>query len=222
MNSNPKDIILAILPLLLYIVLNQFQLDFTAYKLSEERSQLARNRRKKCRITWSSVSHRISDKQFRRMFRMSRHCFNQLCQHIILSIGEDKFKSESYIDAFLKNKNLMYLAHEKSSGGYVSGKVKLAITLRILAGGDPLDLGVLFDIHPTYCNQIMIYVLKEWVNCTKLGGINIYDYLSDNDQMSKVSEGFSKRSDGVFKGAIGSLDGWLVPIIRPSLWRDGI
>ena len=40
--------------------------------------------------------------------------------------------------------------------------------------------------------------------------------------MSKVSEGFSKCSNGVFKGAIGSLDGWLVQIIRPSLWRDEI
>ena len=90
----------------------------------------------------------------------------------------------------------MFGAHEKSCGGYVSGKVKLAITLRILAGGDSLDLGLLFDIHPSYCNQIMLYVLKEWVNSTKIGGIDMYAYLSDHEKMNQVSKGFSKRSNG--------------------------
>ena len=48
------------------------------------------------------------------------------------------------------------------------------------------------------------------------------DYLHDNDAMTKVSDGFSIRSNGVFKGAIGALDGWLVRILCPSLQRDGI
>lgn len=47
-------------------------------------------------------------------------------------------------------------------------------------------------------------------------------YLDDDDAMSKVSRGFSQRSDGVFIGAIGALDGWLVMILKPSYHRDGI
>ena len=124
MNSDPKDIILTILPLLLYFALNQFQSDLRSYVGSLNRSNQAINCRMKHRISWSSVSQRLSDKQFRRMFRMTRQCFQELCQKIISSIGESNFKSESYIDAFLKHKDAMFAAHEKSCGGYVSGEVK--------------------------------------------------------------------------------------------------
>ena len=37
--------------------------------------------------------------------------------------------------------------------------------------------------------------------------------------MSKVSRGFSKRSNGVLIGAIDALDGWLVCVVRPG-FRD--
>ena len=39
--------------------------------------------------------------------------------------------------------------------------------------------------------------------------------------MHETSKGFSQRSNGIFKGAIGALDGWLVQIIKPSYFRDG-
>ena len=40
--------------------------------------------------------------------------------------------------------------------------------------------------------------------------------------MAEVSEGFSKRSNGVFKGGIGAIDGWVVKIVKPSYYADGI
>ena len=49
----------------------------------------------------------------------------------------------------------------------------------------------------------------------------MYDNLDDQESMQKVSDGFSRRSNGVFKGGIGALDGWLVRIIRPCWYRDG-
>ena len=79
---------------------------------------------------------------------MTRECFYELCSHIKTSVGEKELKSEYYIDAFLDNKDTMFMAHEKISGGYISGETKLGLTLRLLAGGDALDLGVMFDIHP--------------------------------------------------------------------------
>ena len=60
--------------------------------------------------------------QFRRMFRMSRERFYNLCQNIITNVGESKFKSESYIIAFLKGQDRMFIAHGKTSGGYISGE----------------------------------------------------------------------------------------------------
>ena len=73
----------------------------------------AKNRRVKKRIKWSTVGERISDIQFRRMFRMTRKCFGELCSNITTLVGEKEFKSESYIDAFLADKDRMFMAHEK-------------------------------------------------------------------------------------------------------------
>ena len=55
----------------------------------------------------------------------------------------------------------MYCAQVETSGGYISEEVKLVITLRLLAGGDALDLGVLFDVSSNYCRDIFNYVLKH-------------------------------------------------------------
>ena len=183
---------------------------------------LAKKRRKKKRILWSAVNERISDVQFRRMFRMSRDCFDTLCQHIISKIGEKNFKSELYIDAFLKGKDQMYEAHVKTAGGYISGEVKLAIALRMLAGGDSYDLPVIFDVHFDHCTRILHEVLLNWIIKTGIGDLNMVKYLRHKEAMAKVSAGFSKRSNGVLQGAIGAIDGWLVRIVRPNWFRDGI
>ena len=66
---------------------------------------------------------------------MSRDCFDDLCSKIIMNVGESVFCSESYIDAFLRNENKMFMAHGKTTGGYILGEVKLAVTLRLLSGG---------------------------------------------------------------------------------------
>ena len=147
---------------------------------------------------------------------MTREAFDELSGLIINHVGESVFRSESYIDNFLVNKNHLYMAHCLTSGGWISGETRLAITLRILAGGNSYDIGVIFDITPKHCNKIMRDVLRHWINKTRIGGINIYEYLQDDQAMSKVSYGFSKRSNGIFKGAIGALDGWLVRITRPN------
>ena len=44
----------------------------------------------------------------------------------------------------------MYKAHEKTSGGFISGEIKLTITIRMLAGGSALDLAVLFDVSKSH------------------------------------------------------------------------
>ena len=136
---------------------------------------------------------------------MARECFSKLYNFIITRVGEKKFKSESYIDAFLVDKDCMYMKHLKTSGGYISGEVKLGIMLRILAGGNLYDLGVLFDIYPKHCNLIIFNVIYKWIVTPKIESIDFYGYLNDIDPMSKVNDGFAKRSDGVFNGVLGAL-----------------
>ena len=204
--------------------------DSIASAKSASLSAAALNRRKKRRIIWSEINDRISDNHFRRMFRMNRNCFKLLCQKIISTVGESKFKSEEYIAAFLVNpysplslqSAKIHNAHCYTSGGYISGEVKLAISLRLLAGGDAYDLAVMFDIGHRWCKQILYDVLNNWIVGINLGNIDIESYLNNEEEMNRVSRGFSKRSNGILQGAIGAIDGWLVKIIRPSITLDGI
>ena len=73
-----------------------------------------------------------------------------------------------------------------------------------IALSDACDIGLVFDISPYHCTKIMRYVIKYWINANKSGGINMGKYLSDRERMESVSKGFSSRSNGVFKGAIGA------------------
>ena len=152
---------------------------------------------------------------------MSRQYFILLCQKVICAVGESSFKSESYIDAFLRGKDSMFNAHEQTSGGYVSGETKLAITLRLLAGGDSYDLGVMFDISYGHCEIILYDVLEKWIIKTGIGKIDVEEYLNNILEMKDVSKGFSVRSNGLLVGAIGAIDGWLVRIVRPFMRKDG-
>ena len=80
---------------------------------------------------------------------MTKHCFQLLCLKIIKGVGEEEFISEQYlVGQVARNTKLrkMFMAHHKTSGGFICGEVKLTITLRILAGRSYLDVSEIFDI----------------------------------------------------------------------------
>ena len=56
--------------------------------------------------------------------------------------------------------------------------------------------------------------MTQWIIPSDIEMINITKYLGDDMAMERVSIGFSKRSTGVLKGAIGALNGWSASIIR--------
>ena len=220
-----KKVSIQLLALLLCICsyeMTQIKLHQAAAIIAAEKSAIAKSRRKKSRIPFSQVDNMLNDRQFRRMFRMTRECFALLSDKIKINVGESKFKSQVYIDTFLNYPGSIYQANCETTGGFISGEVKLAITIRLLAGGDCLDLGVMFDISSAHCNTIMYEVLNNWINKTKIGDIDIYAYLNNEIALKKESEGFSKRSNGVLVGAIGAIDGWLVKIQKPSYRLDNI
>ena len=139
-----------------------------------------------------------------------------LCQSIIGAIGKSEFKSKQYIDAYLC-RTYIYDANALATGGYISGEVGSAITIRLLAGGDTLDLSVTFDIYPTHLATIMKEVLIYWIIKLNIGKINMIKHLNNVEVMNRVRCRFSRRSNGVLKGCIGAIDGWLAKITRPNL-----
>ena len=90
---------------------------------------------------------------------MARKCFALLCDKIKINIGERKFRSQIYVDTFLNYPGSIYQANCDTTGDFISGEVKLAITIHMLAGGDFLDLGIMFDISSSHCKTIMYEVL---------------------------------------------------------------
>jgi len=192
-------------------------------------SKLAKERRPKKRIKWHEFKQSLSDSNFRRMFRMSKECFDDLCSKIIDTKGQSEFKSEMYIETNLKqkhNQNTSYKKRKRSSvyhantftsGEYICGEVKLAITLRILAGGSYLDLGALYSISYNYTYEIFHYVIKEWINNDHILPYPGLDYFDDIVQMMETARDFESCGNhhGIFSGIIGAIDGWLVKIRCP-------
>ncbi|KAL7506494.1 hypothetical protein ACHAXN_009688 [Cyclotella atomus] len=187
----------------------------------------AKNRKLRQRTSWSRFQSRLTDKQFRRYFRMERECFEHLCQQIIANVGEGAFKSEEYLHELkhgyvgidIKNTNIAN-AHEHSTGGFVSGEVKLALTLRLLAGGSYMDLALLFDVGFSTAYEILHHVIKEWILDDRLVKINGIEFCEDEVCMGNVAREFAKKSNFIINGCIGAIDGWIVKIKKPSRNKD--
>ena len=84
----------------------------------------------------------------------------------------------------------MEKAHAESTGGFISGEIKLALTLRLLAGGSYLDLSLLLEIGFTYSYEIFHHVVSQWINDNNLVNISGEDYLQDDEQIAAVAAEF--------------------------------
>jgi len=143
------------------------------------------------------------------------------------NIGSEKFKSERYLREIRlgrignKKEQRIYNAHSKSTGGFISGEIKLLLTLRLLAGGSYLDLSLLLEVGFHYSFDIFHDVVENWINDDNIVNINGEEYLNDEERLAAVADEFRSRSNGLITGAICAVDGWLVKISKPSV-SDGI
>ena len=138
---------------------------------------------------------------------MTREFFTPLCEKLKLSVGENIFKSEAYIECYLNYPGHIYHANCATIGGRISRETKLDVCLRILAGGDPLDIALVFDVSSNYCKIIIYEVIEEWIIPSKIGDINMNAHFEDEEAMSRVSKGFAIRSNGVLTVVVGAING---------------
>ena len=197
---------------------------FDKIKLSANAKDGASKRRYRQRRSWASFSSTFMDRQFRRYFRMSRECFDHLVDRIETNVGERNFKREEYLQHLHHSTDpkdqatiRLMRAHEESTGGFVSGKVKLALVLRMLAGGSYRDISLLFEIYPSNTYHISRDVINNWILDDRLVKISGIDYTSDEERLEKVALEFARSLRGLFNGCIGAIDGWIVKIKKPSL-----
>ena len=86
-----------------------------------------------------------SDALFKRQFRLNRECF----MYLLIRIDERFPITE-------KSKHFAML----SSGSFISNKLRLYITLRILAGASYLDM-VWYEVNINHVNEIVIDMSKK-------------------------------------------------------------
>ena len=131
--------------------------DLCIYSKRCEYSNSCKNRNVITRLSWRSFCSSTHDKQFRRMFRMNKTCFDELCASIVNAVGDSSFKSEEFLES---HQHQVSGAHNISSGGSISGEVKLALTLCILSGASYLDLEKIFHLSFRGAYRIFNHVLK--------------------------------------------------------------
>ena len=92
--------------------------------------------------------------------------YEKLCHDIEDIIGAEEFKSEEFLNNMLTSTprvgsaNNIYIAHESSTGGMISGEIQLAIALRILGGGSYMDIAMFYEnssiILPNQVHRILL------------------------------------------------------------------
>ena len=159
---------------------------------------------------------------------MSKVLFQQLVDDVSAAVGTNEFKSEQFlqqridgVSIFPDRTNNILIAHNDSTGGFVSGEIKIAITLRILGGASYLDCSLFFEVSFNHAHKIFRYVIDNWIRHPSFGPINGIEYCSNDAEMNAVALQFAQSSRGVINGCIGALDGWLVKIKKPGK-RDGV
>ena len=129
---------------------------------------------------------------------MSKDIFQQLCDEIEVIIGRGKFKSEAFLDKIMESDDQccrrMMIANQYTAGGFICGEIKLVITLRILGGGTPLDLALMFDTSFSTPYQIFHEVVTDWLSNEKFCPIDGIEYYSDDDHMKGVALQFCEAS----------------------------
>lgn len=189
------------------------QLDECVEKLESLLSAHIREQRRLCRalpadkirVRWCSFRDRITDGHFKRMFRMSVACFNAFCTVLSANIGEDVFRSESYLDD---------QASERSTP-LMPGEIKVALSLRMLAGGSYLDLVPLFAVSTTGLYKIF-KAFTQWVLASFDFPLVTWIRTGNWDALHQLALQFAESSNGVFMGPFGAIDGTAVKIKCPT------
>jgi DDE superfamily endonuclease len=152
-------------------------------------------------VTFSSS---LPGKHFRRMFRMSLQAFNLLCSRISTAISEERFRPEA-----------LYPPRDDVKVPGIPGEVKVAVAIRMLAGGSYLDLAPLFDVSTSHLYQILDDFLSWILDTFEFPLVGWLRQRKWHEITSRAAA-FAEKTDGVFYGPFAALDGLAVRVRCPS------
>jgi hypothetical protein len=147
------------------------------------------------------------------MFRMNRCSFDRLCECVISKVGESTFP-RSY-EAIKNATNAL--------GGVLSGEIKIAIMLCIMAGASYLDVLFVYGISTATVYSVFLHKAAAWMPSTFQSPLMKWIASKDEEALNCFAEGFASASGCVFRKCIGALDGIAIKIKCPvtsNLIRD--
>ena len=146
-------------------------------------------------FTWADHVARLTEAEFKLRYRVTPHAFHKELL--------PKLWSRLSLDPKVRVK------HERK---HVEPEVKLAICLRYMAGGDPLDLKLIYKVSRSY-----IY------HCVWLGVDAINEVLGepfplhDSAKLDRLEREFRAASrGGIWTGQVGAVDGVHFPMRAPT------
>jgi hypothetical protein len=128
-----------------------------------------------------------------------------------MNVGEEVFKSEIYLAS---RAGTAVDAAKHAVGGFISGEMKVAMTIRLLAGGSYLDILASYATGETAVYNAFHEVVG-WINSTFSFPLTEILRKRDETTLQKISDLFAVFSGSVFRGCIGALDGIAIRIYRP-------
>ena len=151
--------------------------------------------RTRFRVTFQIIVSNLSDAEFRRAFRVSKTSFQRLLNALSLALDRDVNQAR------------------RSSGGEVESAVRLAVTLRMLAGGSYHDQMLSFNLGRSTVFQIFHDTISAIVKTLKMPGVPLHDV----DKLMELSTRFneSRQNPSPLFGCVGALDGISIAIQKP-------
>ena len=143
---------------------------------------------------------------------MKRPCFNALRKNIEKAVGKNNFKSEAYLNelrsqGYMNKVARMYNNSIGTNGEYIPGKVKVAMTLRILAGASYLDTFLWFNVNADHVRFLSrMGIIRDWICHNKVIPINFHEgVLQYPRAIAWISTKFGKKLSGVMDGCLAHL-----------------
>ena len=159
------------------------------------------------------ATHLSTSATFKRYLRVSEEIFDHLAGGIRPS-AEGQARAER-----AGHNSAGRLAGKEGRGGYVKTELRLAMTLRYLAGASYLDLCIIFGVGKcTFYNIV-------WDTITRLDAflpaLSLEDDMEDVHRCRQLAAGFEEKTRGreqqrsYVRGCIGALDGLSMKIEAP-------
>ena len=169
------------------------------------RSQDKANTQGKSNQLWHDIFDRTADPIFRRKFRLSKTSFIALCKRINEVVGPKEFRP----------------ANSANQSKFTCGEIRVAVGLRILAGGSYLDLfQSSYGVDSSKTVYAYFHTLIKWINKSfsfpLVAELRKFEDSNKSTFLAKKAAEFALDSEGVFYGVIGALDGLAVRIQQPA------